>query len=50
MTDTTPAPLRGISPRTGEPVGDPVAVSTAADVDAAARAAARAFPVWSAMP
>ncbi|MFJ2164484.1 aldehyde dehydrogenase (NADP(+)) [Streptomyces griseofuscus] len=50
MTDTTSAPLRGISPRTGEPVGDPVAVSTAADVDAAARAAARAFPVWSAMP
>ncbi|WP_330257957.1 aldehyde dehydrogenase (NADP(+)) [Streptomyces murinus] len=50
MTDTTSAPLRGISPRTGEPVGDPVAVSTATDVDAAARAAARAFPVWSAVP
>ncbi|OIK28341.1 aldehyde dehydrogenase (NADP(+)) [Streptomyces malaysiense] len=50
MTDTTSAPLRGISPRTGEPVGDPVAVSTARDVDAAARAAARAFPVWSAVP
>ncbi|MER8114315.1 aldehyde dehydrogenase (NADP(+)) [Streptomyces sp. NPDC094031] len=50
MTGTTSAPLRGISPRTGEPVGDPVAVSTAQDVDVAARAAARAFPVWSAVP
>ncbi|MFF3362294.1 aldehyde dehydrogenase (NADP(+)) [Streptomyces misionensis] len=50
MTDTATAPLRGISPRTGEPVGDPVPVSTARDVDAAARAAARAFPVWSALP
>ncbi|WKE67811.1 aldehyde dehydrogenase (NADP(+)) [Streptomyces sp. WP-1] len=50
MTETTSAPLRGVSPRTGEPVGDPVAVSTARDVDAAARAAARAFPLWSAVP
>lgn len=50
MTDMTSAPLRGISPRTGEPVGDPVPVSGAQDVDAAVRAAVRAFPVWSALP